>query len=280
MKKYIFVSIFILLLSFTYGQSIKVRSFDYANKLIYVDYTVTGLSYYQTLTPQLFVSIDKGETYIGPLKFVSGDINEIKKSSDYRINWDYIKEVPFTEADLIFEVRATLNEKDRSSKMYVSVVGNSVTPLGIRAGLLGKTGVYLEARTSMSPAQSTTYNYNGQVYDYDKSGYYQLSGADQNKAMTVLLGLNAQLSWNTFLYLAAGYGTDSYGFEIDNFDYDSNAKIGSDWVKDETNLYSGVEIDLGMMFRLGDIILSAGGTILNFEQPGFTIGLGYNFSIK
>ena len=274
------IPIFILLIALTFstfGQSIKVQNSKFADNKIYIEYSVSGMSFYQSLNVSLFVSFDNGSTFVGPLVQVEGDIGKITRGGDHHIIWSFLKEIPFTDEELIFDVRAKVIEQDRIGKYYASYVGNITTPIGIRFGKIGKLGLFLEARIALSTTQNTSYNFNGQIYDFDNAGYYELSGIDSYEAMSVLVGVDKQVSWNTFVYAAIGYGKDIYNFEINEYSYTDNSKTGESWVNDELNSYSGIEVNIGLMQRIGDFIISAGGGIINFEQPNFTIGLGWNF---
>jgi hypothetical protein len=276
MKKLIAFVLLAIIFTTSYGQSVKVKNSRFLDNKIYVDYNITGTKYYQTITVYLYVSRDRGQTFEGPMEQVSGDIGNINKGGNHTIIWDFLKEMPFTDEELIFDVRIKVNEEARKRKYYLSYVGNLSSPIGFRVGLINKIGFYIEGRMSLPPTDAISYNYNGRLYDYDKNGYYQFTGANQIEAKTILLGINTQISRNSFLYFAAGYGIDFYKLEIDEFNYNDNSLEGSSWIKDETQSYSGVEIDAGLMLRFGSIVLSAGGSIINFEQPNFTLGLGFN----
>jgi hypothetical protein len=259
-----------------FGKSALVKTARIIDNKYYVDYTLSSVKYYQTQEAYLFVSADEGKTFKGPLKQVQGDISYITKAGNHTITWDFLKEMPLNDKKLIFEVRTQVKEEARKRKLYLSYVGNISSPIGLRLGFISKIGFYIEGRMSLPPSDPISYNYNGQLYDYDKNGYYEFSGASQIEAKTVLLGISTQISRNAFLYFAAGYGIDYYKLEINEFNYDTNSSVGSSWVKDETQSYSGAELDAGIMLRFGSIVLSAGSNIINFEYPNFTVGIGFS----
>mgnify|MGYP005839944451 CR=1 FL=1 len=170
MKKY-FTIAFISILSFSsLAQSIKDIEVEILqDNKIKITYQFSYTKFNQSYDISLYVSRDGGESFIGPLKQVIGDIGKDIRKGKNKIIWDYLKEVPFIEEELIFDVRADISG-DELKKDYF---GQYVTALRARFGKIGKTGWYLEA-------------------GFDQGG------------KTIALGLTQQLYWDTYLYLGGG----------------------------------------------------------------------------
>jgi len=255
----------------------KIKASVSGNNII-VSYAISGAKFNQSFNISLYVSSDDGRTFEGPLQEVSGDVGEGIKKGNHKITWDVLKEMPFTEESLIFDVRAEVIEEAIKKSVFVSYVGNITTPIGLRVGMIGRVGWYAEGRMSLLATETVSYDYDGEkITNYDKPGYYEFNDNKGYSAMSIVGGVTFQPSWNFFLYIGAGYGKDYYIYEIDEFNYGDNTKIGQSWVKDINNSYSGIEVDAGAMVRIGKVLLSAGATTINFKIINWTAGVGISF---
>jgi hypothetical protein len=249
-----------------------------AGDKIVVGYNITGAKFYQEFTVSLYVSRDNGQNWQGPLQEVTGDVGAGIKGGQHTVTWEVMKEMPFTNEEFIFDVRAETIEKELKKKFFVQYAGNLTTPFGIRAGLLGKTGFYIEGRMSPGFTSESSYAYTGDyIDDFNQPGYYEFSGNTQYAAVSALAGVTFQLGWNTFLYAGAGYGTQKYLAEVNEYSYEDDALTGTNWAESTTASHSGVEVGAGFIQKLGPVIISAGATALNFEVFNFTAGVGVAF---
>ncbi len=64
---------------------------------------------------------------------------------------------------------------------------------------------------------------------------------------------------------------------IDEYSSDGDVKTGSGYVKYDGYCNSGVEIDLGLMYKIKMLLLSAGATTINFKSFNWTAGIGIAF---
>ncbi len=117
----------------------------------------------------------------------------------------------------------------------MSYVGNTTTYMGLRVGMIGKIGWYIEGRMNLMAFEKSSFDYeNGLVKDYDKPGYYQFSGNNGYSALFAGGGVTYQAARDLFIYAGAGYGKENYLYEIDDFSYDNDAKTGTSYAKDPT----------------------------------------------
>ncbi len=242
-------------------------------------YEITSAKFNQKFNVSLYVSDDHGKTFKGPLKEVKGDVGKGIKEGKRMIIWDVMKEMPFVEKTLVFDVRVETIENPIGKKFFVSYIGNQVTPIGIRLGNSHKLGWFIEARASLLAKEKTAYSYNdGFIVNFNKpDAYYSTTGNEGYIAYYAGGGFTFQLGWNAFFYTGAGYGVEKRVFKIDEYSYDGDSKTGSSWVAVEVENYSGVEFSAGLMLRFGNIIISGGGTVLKFKKAGFTAGIGISF---
>ncbi|MEI6435772.1 MAG: hypothetical protein WCP32_13075 [Bacteroidota bacterium] len=246
------------------------------NGQVYVQFLLDA-KFYNEFNVSLYVSRDNGQTFEGPLKEVSGDIGKVKNKGIKTIIWDAMKEMPFVSETLIFEVRAEIIRTKPRKSFYLMYVGNPTTYFGLRTGMLGRVGFYVELRGNMMALETEKYTYKDSVVNYNQPGYFNFTGSNGYSALSGLVGINYQPGKNFFLYLGAGYGKEDYLMKIDNFNYDGDVKTGSSFVKYDKYSASGVEVNLGVMVRIKSLILSAGGTMLNFNSFGGTAGVGVSF---
>jgi hypothetical protein len=279
MKKVILLFGLLILSVLSFTQTVSnIRPQTTIENKIEVSYEISGTKFNQKFNVSLYVSTDNGKTFKGPLKEVSGDIGKDIKKGKRMIVWDVLKEMPFTEETLIFDVRVETIDKPIKKKFFISYVGNLTTPLGLRFGNSHKMGWYIEARASILAKEKVSYIFsNGSIENYDKPGYYEFNGKNSFSAYYLGGGFTFQLTWNTFFYLGAGYGSEKRVFEIDEYNYGNDTKIGTSWVVKDTENYKGIELSTGIMQRFGNIVISAGGTIIEFKKANFTAGIGFSF---
>ncbi len=276
MKKINLLSFFAFSFACLTAQEIKNIKASSAADKITVSYTVSGLSFNQTLNISLYYSTDKGQTFTGPVTAVTGDIGKDIRNGNHQITWDALKEVPFTKQDLVFDVRGELMEEKIEKSFFISYVG--ITYMGLRFGTIGKVGYYAEYRMNFKGFEKSSFDYeNGLVMDYDKPGYYEFNGSNGYSALFAGGGVTYQAGRDLFIYAGAGYGKENYLYEIDEFSYENDAKTGTSFVKDVDYSNEGVEVDAGVMHRFKKIIISAGATTINFKTIYWTAGFGICF---
>jgi hypothetical protein len=277
MKQLYILIILCFHLSLLYAQEIKDIEATSAGDQITINYVVRGLKFNQSLNTSLYYSTDKGQTFTGPVKAVTGDVGNDIRNGNHQITWDALKEVPFTKQDLVFDVRGELIEQKIEKSLFVSYVGNTTTYLGLRVGAIGKIGWYIEYRMNLTAFEKSNYDYkNGLVKDYDKPGYYQFNGNNGYSALFAGGGVTYQAARDLFIYAGAGYGKENYLYGIDNFSYETDAKTGPGYAKDPDS-NEGVEVDAGIIYRLKKILITGGAATINFNTINWTVGIGYGF---
>lgn len=267
---------FILSIQSVHAQSVQDVSSNVSNGKIEVNYTLTG-RFYQTFSVSLFVSRDGGKSFTGPLTEVKGDVGKDIRRGNHSIQWDVMKEAPMVEESLVFDVRAEITNEKPKGSFFIQYVGNPMTYLGMRVGMLRIIGFYIEARANMDALNTATYTYKDGLVNYDKPGYFIFNENNGYSAYSALAGITYQPARNFYLYLGAGYGKEEYLLGMDTYDYEGDIKTGTTYAKYDGYSESGVEVDLGLMWRYKWFLISAGGTALNFKSFNFTAGVGAAF---
>ena len=90
------------------------------------------------------------------------------------------------------------------------------------------------------------------------------SGKVRKTRLSGTLGLTINLKSPVYLYLGAGYGTRLLSWEM----------VGGEWAKYMPNSYTGVNVDLGMIFNIKGFALSGGYSTVNFKYHEVKVGIG------
>lgn len=130
--------------------------------IIKVDYTLIGAKFNQKFNVNLYVSLDGGKTFQGPMKTVSGNVGENIKAGKHKIFWDPYKDVNSLEGDIFFDVRAEIINQKIEKHFFVHYSGNYslrnsayTAPLGLSIGQIGKVGWYASVRLNTTAFNSS-----------------------------------------------------------------------------------------------------------------------------
>lgn len=272
----LFLLIFLFTLSGRAQRITNVQATVKDDKVL-IGYQIKGLECQQSIESiNFYVSKDGGSKFIGPLNEISGDIEPGLRNGKYIVAWEALKEMPFSNERLVFDVRADIDEKKRQRAIMLSYVGNTTTPIGGRIGQLGKVSWYLEGRASTLVNQSTQYTYSGNNLENYPNENFETEPTDEDgwKAFSAIIGATIQTDCNFFIYIGMGYGSEKYIKKFDETDNLSGAWVGSVWAIDDSKTMQGLEMDGGLIFRYKKLLISGGMTILNLERYNWTVGLG------
>lgn len=107
-----------MIASFTNAQEVKNIHFEQDGKMITIYYDLLGATY-QAFDVKVKYSLDEGQTWFGPLVFVSGDVgNNQKPGVDKKIMWDVLNDTENLSGDLMFKIDA-VQEKDNLGLVYI-----------------------------------------------------------------------------------------------------------------------------------------------------------------
>ena len=90
-------------------------------------------------------------------------------------------------------------------------------------------------------------------------------------------GITQQVGRNWFLYAGAGYGKEDYLYKINEYSYDGDALLGTDYARDIKISTTGVAVEAGIIFRTGKFLLTGGASSVAFTMPNWQAGIGYSF---
>ncbi len=279
--KHISPYLIVLLMLFStqlFAQRIEQVQFKVAGNNIEIYYNASGLKFNQTVTTSLFVSTDGGVNFQGPLKLVTGELGPGIINGRHKIIWEAAKEIPLDNVNLVFDVRGEITEAPNKRDFFAAYTGNLTTPLGLRVGLLGKTGIYVSFQSNLTPGKKGSYTYeDNAITDYNRFAWYEFTSEHKKVAYTVCAGATFQTGRNFFIYAGAGYGKYEMLYEIKEYSYEDNALLDTDYGRDNSVSTTGPALEAGIIIRTGKVIVIGGGNLLNFKKPNWTAGIGISF---
>ena len=276
---------FILSTNTLYSQQVTNVNSQLTGNTITIDYTLAGAKFNQKFNVLLYVSLDGGKTFQGPMKGVTGDIGENIKAGNHKIYWDPYKDVNSLDGDIVFNVRAEIINQKIKKHFFVHYTGNYslrnsgyTAPFGLSVGQIGKIGWYASVRMNTSAFNNSDYDFDGNdIIGYDKVLYYEYDNDYKYPSFEALAGITAQLNWNFFLYAGAGYGYRKYYWHINEYDYATN-DVESDSYLDYTDYSAlGFAAEAGLIVRTKALSFNLGMSTLNFSYANIVFGIGLNF---
>lgn len=259
------------------AQNISNIDFQQNGQKITVSYKLSMLAYNQQASISIYVSMDGGESFAGPLNEITGDVGENITNGNNTITWEAFKEIPDFSGNIVFDIRANVKPIEQENHFYIAFTGSMEAPIGITLGVLNRYGFYVSTRLNPSYFTSSTYETDGEtISDYNKTGYYQFNGNQTNKRLAITIGMSKQLTKNFHLYAGAGFADYALLWEVDLFDYQHNNQ-GSAYAKHTTESFSSFELEAGLKAQFSKLIISGGVSTPAFNWFEFVGSIGYVF---
>ena len=222
---------------------------------------------------RLFVSLDGGATYRGPLQQVSGDIIDVKAGFARNIVWDVLKELDVKEFDND-QVRFKLNIllKDRwPHETFVTVnAAYSVAPqgsLGFSVGQVKRFGWFVSL---MSNGNFSGFSADG---DCDGQGFLpdghlmQYTDEVSKTRLSVMAGGMMRVSGPLCLRVGLGYGNRTLLWQTTD----------GEWYRNKDYSLQGIDLSAGVQLHLKGFVVSLEAVTTQFKNVEAKIGLGYAF---
>jgi len=271
------IIIFITLSNVIYAQNISNIDFKQSGQQIIINYRLSFLSYDEQAEISVYVSMDGGKTFIGPLKEVKGDVGKNIRNGKKTIIWEAFKEIASFQGDIVFDVKAKINKIKQKSHFYLSYTGSYEAPIGITLGIFNRYGFYVSTRISPTYFTSSIYETDGEsVIDYDKNGYYQFNGNKLNKRLATTLGISKQLTRNIHIYAGCGVSDYALLWEIDQYNYD-NIKYNSSYAKHINESFFSYELEAGFKLHFSKLLIAGGVSTPAFKWFEFVGSVGFVF---
>lgn len=259
------------------AQKISNIRFAQFGRAIEVNYKLEQLSYKTYALLNLYVSVNGGISFLGPLVQVRGDVGKVTSNGDKGIIWYVLDELKQFEGDIIFEVRGdVVKEKlEAENLLMYNVSGSSYA--GLMYGRVSRWGGYIRGKTNFSVADGLhTTTDEGQI-NYEGEGYYTMDKSVKRSRLAITAGvLYRPLQW-LYLYAGAGYGFRRLIWHANTYNYDDNQSTGDLWAVNTPHSAEGAEVELGAIFRYKRLGISAGVNTINFTFAEINGALGFFF---
>lgn len=172
---------------------------------------------------------------------------------------------------MVLRLETPDSKKTRTMVMPVAGVGSTVS-YGLMVGVVKKWGWYLKAKydfkSQETEAECTSLGTNTQGTPM------WFTGETATTRMAVTTGVMRRLAKPLYLYMGAGFGYKKLAWEI----ADGVSGTNSDkWAENVDDSYTGIEADLGLVLRTGNVAFTAGVQSNSFKYFEATVGIGIMF---
>ncbi|MBQ4162063.1 MAG: hypothetical protein IJD84_04110 [Parabacteroides sp.] len=249
-----------------YAQRISNVSFEPFGKAIRVHYTLSRLSFDSYVAVNLFVSTNGGETFIGPLLEVQGDIGKVTGNGEKSVIWQVMDEIGQLQGEIVFELRGEVaKEKLKTENIFMYNVSGS-SYFGLMYGRVARWGYYVRGKTNFSFENAPYTCDNSGVFSYEgENDFYVVDKASKRSRFGITGGALFRPISCLYLYAGAGYGYRRLLWHAETFDFQSEQKIGDIWAVNADNSAEGVEAELGGIFRYKKLAFSLGVNTVAFS---------------
>ena len=274
------ISILILVLIFLsvglYSQSIRNIDFKQQGNNIIVTYTLKLIKE-SAVNIELYVSLDGGKTYDGPLNVVSGDVGYISESGEKSITWSVFDEYETFEGNVSFEVKAKMGEGEWYKGKYLTYNISGTSPMGLSFGTVNKTGWYVRIKTNGVFAYTKYKTDDTHIINYSNNDLYIYTDKVKRSRVGITFGVNQYLKKEAYLYGGVGFGYRGLLWNAVQYPIGNNQQTSEIWAQHIDKSALGAEVELGLMFKINKINLSFGANTINFKFFEFNGGFGFFF---
>lgn len=222
---------------------------------------------------RLYVSLDGGENYRGPLTEVSGDLNNVPAGYNHSITWNILKEFntdAFEEDNVRFKLSVKLKEKWYKETFVTFNGAYSFLPqasFGFSVGQVWHFGWFVSVMTNG--------NFSGFEFaeDCDANGYTtggylpSYTGERSKMRLSVMGGGIMRISGPLCARIGVGYGNRTMRWQVSD---------GS-WNRIKDSSFEGIDLSAGLQLNLSGFVVSLEAVTTQFQTVEGKLGLGFSF---
>jgi len=249
------------------------------NTQIEITYSIANVKSDRTYNCSLWLSVDNGNTYIGPLREVSGDEGEVvsTQGEKLRMVWTIDNELLDQTDKMKFQVRVKVQKSGLSQISFVMNQYSPIAPYGAFVGVRRFNGAYLKLQSNFT-FSSADYNASAEgILDFKGDGYWVIGDQSKISSLITTCGLIRELETGIFIYAGLGYGQVKKFWSYKSFMPDDTPdKNGFALVKE--NSHVGLASECGMIYVVAKKFpVSAGIQNINLGFWTYSAGIGYLF---
>lgn len=222
---------------------------------------------------RLFVSLDGGVTYRGPLQQVSGDLVDVKAGFGHSIVWDVLKELDvdaFEYDQVRFKLSLRVKERWPRETFVTLNAAYSLAPqvsFGFSVGQVKRFGWFVSVMTN---GNFSGFEADG---DCDAHGFLpdghlmQYTGEVSKMRLSVMAGGMMRISGPWMARVGLGYGNHTIRWET----------IDGQWLRNTAYSMQGLDLSAGVQMHHKGFAMSLEAVTTQFQDVELKIGLGYAF---
>jgi hypothetical protein len=222
---------------------------------------------------RLFVSLDGGVTYRGPLQQVSGDLADVKAGFGHSIVWDVLKEldVESFDSDLVrFKLNILLKERwprETFVTLNAAYLPSPQASFGFSVGQVKRFGWFVSL---MSNGNFSGFGADGVC---DAQGYLpdghlmQYTGDVSKMRISLMAGGLFRIKGRWIVRVGLGYGNRTVRWQTTD----------GQWLRNTAYSFQGLDLSAGLQLHLHGFVISLEAVTTQFQNVEAKIGLGYAF---
>lgn len=222
---------------------------------------------------RLYVSLDGGESYMGPLQQVTGDVSRVKAGHGHRIVWDVLKELETDSFDSdMVRFKLNLKMKERwPQETFVTVNGAYAAypqlSMGFSVGQVRRFGWFVSVMSNGSFSGLTASDSCSKDGIIDGGYLPGYTGTVSKTRLSLIAGGLMRLSGPWIARVGVGYGNRTLCWEAED----------GTWLRNEGYSVRGLEVAAGVQWHWRGFVVSAEAVTTRFKNVEGKIGIGVFF---
>jgi len=269
MRKTIILTAILVAFSAIVAKAQQIVNVSQKNNDIVVEYDLTNAADFV----RLYVSLDGGETYRGPLKEVSGDLANVPAGYNHSITWHVLREFEtdaFENDQVRFKISVKMKEKWYKETFITFNGAYSFLPqasFGFSVGQVKHFGWFVSV---MSNGNFSGFDY---ANDCDNNGFIAggylpvYTGEKSKMRLSVMAGGMMRLSGPLCARVGVGYGNRTMRWKV----------VDGTWNRNTDSSFQGVDLSAGLQLNLKGFVVSLEAVTTQFQTIEGKLGLGFSF---
>lgn len=222
---------------------------------------------------RLFISLDGGATYRGPLQQVSGDIADVKAGFGHCIVWDVLKELDvesFDNDQVRFRLNILLKERWPRETFVTLNAAYGPAPQGSMGFSMGHVKRFGWFVSVMSNGNFSNFGADGvcDAHGYLPDGHLmQYTGDVSKKRLSLMAGGMFRIKGPWIARVGMGYGNRTLCWKTTD----------GQWLRNTDYSLRGLDLSAGVQLHLKGFAMSLEAVTTQFQNVEAKIGLGYAF---
>jgi hypothetical protein len=243
---------------------------------ITVTYSISPVSDELKYQSSLWLSLDGGSTFIGPLKYVTGDVGILKTmpTGTLKIEWEIYKDVDDLVGKVVFQVRLETERLPVTPVRFLAYQFSGKTPVGIMYGYRKHKGYYVKLQSNFTFAKGDYVADANGITNFSSNNYWVIG--DKQKISNLMVSAGYLHKFSPIIYF---YGGGGFGMHNVYWDYASYNELDepqeNGYVRVKETSAAGLQTEVGVVaFIKNKYVFTLGLQNINFSYLNFSAGVG------